>query len=137
MCDHTVNLTDEYSFDYFINYKWDYDRDRDPIVCYNEYKDLLDKKNKKVLYSGFVFLTLSPDHLNRKIEFSDENIRHLMDFCKAQFNEFNYSYYNWVIEGGKKEDDPACLSMRMLRCKHCSRISMRSVNESGDWEIAI
>lgn len=77
------------------------DYNRDEIVLYKEYLEKLDKKENKILYSGFTFITISPDHLKRKIEYSDENIQHLIDFCKAQFTEFNYSYASWVVESGK------------------------------------
>lgn len=106
MADCTLNLTDPYHFDYFINYHWDWYEDRDPIVCYNEYKDRLDKKNKCILYSGFSFITLSPDHNSRNIEYNDDNINNMIKFCKAQFTEFNYSYACWVVESGKNKDDP-------------------------------
>ncbi len=97
---------DVHTLEYFINYIWDYIEDRDPIVCFSEYLDALDKKENRVKYGGFTFITLSPDHNSRCIEYSDANIEKLKQFCKAQFTEFNYSYANWVIESGKHENDP-------------------------------
>ena len=107
--DYTIKyceIDDSRSFTYFINKKWDWVEDRDPIVCYHEYLDYLDKKEYKINYSGFVFITLSPDHNSRNIEYSNENIEKLKMFCKAQFSEFNYSFASWVVESGKNKDDP-------------------------------
>jgi hypothetical protein len=106
MCDYipsdcTLELTDPYHFDYFINNHWDWYEDRDPIVAYGEYKDRLDKKLNKINYSGYSFITLSPDWKCRNIEYTEENIKKFIQFCKAQFTENNYSYYNWVVESGK------------------------------------
>jgi hypothetical protein len=99
-------MTDIYSFTYFINNHYDWFEDRDPVVCYGEYKDKLDKKLNKINYSGYCFITISPDYNNRNIEYCDENIEKLKSFCKAQFNETNYSYYNYVIESGKHINKP-------------------------------
>jgi hypothetical protein len=114
------SLSDKRSFDYFINYVWDYDNDynKDEIVLYKNYLEKLDKKENKVLYSGFTFITLSPDHLKRKIDYSEENIRHLIDFCKAQFTEFNYSFAKWVVESGKHSEDPHLHIHAFVRIKN-------------------
>lgn len=104
VCDK--NDDDIRGFTYFINNKWDWYEDRDPIVCWHEYIDELDKKQNKISFGGFSFLTLSPDHNNRNIPYSMENIMKLKQFCRAQFTEFNYSYCCWVVESGKHKDDP-------------------------------
>lgn len=113
-------LSDKRSFDYYINYIWDYenDYDKDEIVLYKKYIEQLDKKENKILYSGFTFITLSPDHKKRNIEYSDENIQHLKDFCKAQFTEFNYSYAKWVVESGKNPEDPHLHIHAFVRIKN-------------------
>ena len=103
---YSIEMKDPYSFTYFLNNHWDWYEDRDPVVCYGEYKDKLDKKLNKINYSGFVFITLSPDYNNRNIEYSEDNILKLIQFCKAQFTLFNYSFYSWVIESGKYKDKP-------------------------------
>jgi hypothetical protein len=113
-----TKLSDEYSFEYFINFKWDHIEDRDPIPAYNEYKLKLDKKYKNIDYKGFTFITLSPDHNNRNIEYSEENFLKLIQFCKSQFTEFNYSFYYWVIESGKNENDPHYHIHALVRIKN-------------------
>ena len=100
------DLKDPSTFSYFINQKWDYYEDRDPIACYLEYKDMLDKKEHKINFGGFTFLTLSPDHNQRNIKYCTENIEKLKQFCKAQFTDINYSYCKWVVESGKHADKP-------------------------------
>ena len=113
-------LSDKRSFEYYINYIWDYeiDYDKDEIVLYKKYIEKLDKLENKVLYSGFTFITLSPDHLKRNIEYSDDNIQHLKDFCKAQFTEFNYSFAKWVVESGKNAEDPHLHVHAFVRIKN-------------------
>lgn len=113
-------LSDKRSFDYYINYVWDYENDynKDEIVLYKNYIEQLDKKENKILYSGFTFITLSPDHNKRKIEYCDESIQHLKDFCKAQFTEFNYSYAKWVVESGKNSEDPHLHVHAFVRIKN-------------------
>lgn len=111
-------LSDKRSFEYFVNYKWDYIEDRDPVQCYNEYIDKLNKKDNKILYGGFSFITLSPDHNKRKIDYCNENIEKLIQFAKAQFTEFNYSFAKWVVESGKNADDPHLHLHAFVRIKN-------------------
>lgn len=111
-------ISDYRSFTYFINNKWDYYEDRDPIVCWHEYIYKLDKKENKNNYSGYTFLTLSPDHNSRNIEYSNDNIEKLKLFCKAQFTEFNYSFYKWIIESGKHKDNPHLHIHAFVRIKN-------------------
>ncbi len=106
------------SFSYFINNIWDYYEDRDPIVCWHEYIENLDKKENKCNYSGFSFITLSPDHNNRLIIYNSDSIEKLKQFCKAQFTEFNYSFYNWVIESGKHKEKPHLHVHAFVRIKN-------------------
>lgn len=113
-------LSDKRSFEYYINYIWDFanDYDKDEIVLYNKYIEKLNKKENKILYSGFTFITLSPDHIKRKIPYCDDNIEKLKDFCKAQFTEFNYSYAKWVVESGKHAEDPHLHIHAFVRIKN-------------------
>lgn len=103
------NLDNPRSFEYFINKIWVEQEDywkRDEFVLYKEYIDKLDRKDNKLLYAGWSFITLSPDHNLRNIEYSEYNIYRLKEFCNSWFNETNYSGWKWVIESGKHKDKP-------------------------------
>lgn len=107
--DDTINIddmADKYTFSYFVNSVWDWNEDRDAIAAYKDYIAGLEKKEDKFKYAGWSFITLSPDHNKRKIEYNDNNIQHLKDFCNAWFNETNYSAWAWVVESGKNSGDP-------------------------------
>lgn len=111
-------LIDEYSFEYYINYKWNHEEMEDEYIGYKKYIEKLDKKYKKNDYSGYTFITLSPDHKNRNIEYNEENFLKLIQFCKSQFTEFNYSFFYWVIESGKNENDPHLHIHALVRIKN-------------------
>lgn len=112
------DLDEEYSFSYFINYKWDWLENLDPYGEYKKYLINLDKKYKINDFTGYTFLTLSPDHNLRNIEYTEENFLKLINFCKAQFTEFNYSFWYWVIESGKNENDPHLHIHALIRIKN-------------------
>lgn len=53
-----------------------------------------------------VWITISPDHLKNPIKFSKFNLKRVSEFCEKWFCKQRYSYYSYVIEVGKNEDDP-------------------------------
>ena len=55
---------------------------------------------------GATWITLSPDHLKRKLEYSPENIQLLQGWCSRFFDKKRYSFYHWVIEAGENQNDP-------------------------------
>lgn len=55
---------------------------------------------------GATWITLSPDHLKRKLEYSDENIQKLQGWCTRFFDKKRYSFYHWCIESGENKNDP-------------------------------
>lgn len=105
-CECKNCLKDKWTFGYFINNKWDYSENRDPYVCYHEYTERLTKLENATKYKGYTFITLSPDHNTRKIEYNPVNIAKLIQFCRAQFTTEKYSYFAWIVESGKHINDP-------------------------------
>lgn len=65
-------------------------------------KDYLKFRNGQ----GATWITLSPDHLKRKMVYSKENIEKLKGWCTRFFDDKRYSFYHWCIESGENEDDP-------------------------------
>lgn len=71
--------------------------------------------NKEYIYQ---FITLSPDHISRKIDYTPENIQLLKDWCRKWFCDKRYSYYNYVVEAGENEDDPHLHVHALILLKH-------------------
>jgi len=125
-----INLDDineEYSFSYFINKVWNYHEHLDSYGEYKRYIEKLDKKYHNEGYKGYTFITIAPDKFsNRNIEYTEENFIQMIKFCKAQFSEYTYDYYYWVIESGKDENAPhlhihALIKLKKGKSKHHKR----------------
>lgn len=71
--------------------------------------------NKEYIYQ---FITLSPDHIERKIPYTPENIQLLKDWCRKWFSDKRYSYYNYVVEAGENENDPHLHVHALILLKH-------------------
>lgn len=66
----------------------------------------------------YQFLTLSPDHNLRKIEYNEKNINTLKTWCEKWFTPIRYEYYQYVVECGKDENDPHLHVHALVRLKH-------------------
>lgn len=71
--------------------------------------------NKDYIYQ---YITLSPDHNLRKIDYTENNIKLLSEWCKKWFTEKRYSFYQYVVECGKDSDDPHLHVHALVRLKH-------------------
>ena len=71
--------------------------------------------NKDYIYQ---YITLSPDHNLRKIDYTEDNVKLLSDWCKKWFNDKRYAFYQYVVECGKNEDDPHLHIHCLVRLKH-------------------
>lgn len=67
---------------------------------------------------SYIYLTLSPDHNLRKIEYSQENIQSLKEFCEKWFAEKRYVFYEWVVEAGENPEDPHLHVHALARLRH-------------------
>lgn len=66
----------------------------------------------------YQYITLSPDHILRKIPYNEENLNLLSDWCKKWFNDKRYSFYQYVVECGKDEENPHLHVHCLVRLKH-------------------
>lgn len=71
--------------------------------------------NREHIYQ---FITLSPDHIKRKIPYTDDNIKLLKEWCHKWFSDKRYAYYNYVVESGENEDDPHLHVHALILLKH-------------------
>ncbi len=114
--DLDTELIDSYIEWTFI--PWDsYNHPRHSIVCKGQsIGDLtMSPKLESLLIKDYLkfrngqcatWITLSPDHLKRKLDYSNENIQKLQGWCTRFFDKKRYSFYHWCIESGENESDP-------------------------------
>lgn len=93
----------------------------------NEYNGIQDKNAEKWLQKqlrkmnkdySYIYLTLSPDHILRKIEYSPKNIKTLKEWCEKWFDPKRYIFSEYVVESGENSEDPHLHVHALVRLRH-------------------
>lgn len=87
--------------------------------------------NKEYIYQ---YITLSPDHNLRKIEYNEDNIKKLKIWCEKWFTTIRYEFFQYVVECGKNESDPHLHVHALVRLKHKKQGKNHSRDLKNFWK---